>query len=292
MALKLLSEGAGTRRRGVWVLAVCAVVCLGALACEPSEAPDTEGGEQAGAVVAWVDGEPLAVEAVLSPRRLSGRSGREARVEAAVLDEIARLEARRRGLHEQPQVKQQLRQVRLDGRRREQEILRAALARQIVGDVEISEAELRRAYEQDERSYRDRQLRLREWSFESKQQARSALEGTGEAGALDPGEAVEVGPLSFRNPSRRYARAMGRLRTPGERVVIEAEGKWLVVELAEIETDAKLPFEEVREQLLRRLQGKRAEQLFEQQLRELRASADVRIDQAVLSDEELWRGLH
>jgi hypothetical protein len=289
--MRLLLERAGSRRWEAWRLTACAVACLGALACEPSEVPEAEGGEQVEAVVAWVDGEPLAVEAVLAARRLRGRGGREARVEAAVLDEIARLEARRRGLHEQPQVKTQLRQMRLEGRRREQEILRAALSKQIVGDVEISEAEIRRAYEQDERSYRDRQLRLREWSFESEHQARSALEGTGEAAALDPGEAVEVGPLSFRNPSRRYARAMGRLRIPGERVVIEAEGKWLVVELAEIETDAKLPFEEVRDQLLRRLQRKRAEQLFEQQLRELRASADVRIDRAVLSDEALWRGL-
>jgi hypothetical protein len=84
---------------------------------------------------------------------------------------------------------------------------------------------------------------------------------------------------------------MGRLRRPGERVVIEAEGDWLVVELVELDSDAKLPFEAVRDRLLQRLQRQRAEQMFEAQLQELRASADVRIDQTVLTDEELWRGL-
>jgi hypothetical protein len=275
----------------VLVLAACAVACLGALACEPSEAPEAEGGEPAEAVVAWIDGEPLALETVLAARPRGAGRKREARVEAVVLDEIARLEARRRGLHEQPQVERQLRQVRLNGQRRELEILRAALRERIVGDVEISEAELRRAYEVEERSFRDRQLRLREWSFESEQQARAALEGAGEEGALDSGEAVEVGPLSFRNPSRRYALAMGRLLIPGERVMIEADGKWLVVELVEIDTDTKLPFEEVRERLLRRLRVERAEEAFAARLRELRASADVRIDHAVIDDEALWRGL-
>jgi hypothetical protein len=250
---------------------------------------DADGEEQAEVVVAWVDGEGVGVEEVLAVRRPRGERGREAWIEAAVLDKIANLEARRRKLYEQPEVERALRSVRLQAMRREKQILRAALMKEIVQDAEISEQELRQAYQENERSYLDRQLRLRKWSFGSEREALDAFEGVAGADALDPGEATELGPVSLRNPPPSYARAMGRLRRPGERAVVEAEGEWLVLELAEFVTDAKIPFEEVRDRLLRKLQRDRTEKMFEEQLRELRASADVRIDQAVVSDEELWR---
>lgn len=287
--MRLLLDCAGTRRWDVWRLAACAVVCLGALACEPSEAPNAEGGKPAGPVVAWIDGEPITVEAVLATRPRGPAGDRAAKVDAAVLEEIACREARRQKLDEQPQVEWQLRQVRREARWREQQILRTALKQQIVGDVEIPEAELQRAYERDQNSFRDRLLQLREWSFDSEQQARSAVAGAGEAGVLDPGEAAEVGPISLNHPPPHYAMAVGELRRPGDRVVIGAGGKWLVVELAEPPVDAKLPFKQVRDRLLRALQKRQADQLFEKRLKKLRSSADVRVDQAVLSDDALWQ---
>jgi len=287
--LVLKRDRSGCRR--AWGLGAGVLACLGVAACQPSEVPDAEIAEPAEVVVAWVDGERVGVEDVLIARRRGGGADLDSRIELAVLDRVASLEARRRKLHQRPKVERALRDTRREIRRRELEILRAALKQEIVQDVEISEQELRQAYEEDERSYLERQLRFRRWSFESEEQARGALEGVEGADALDPAQATEEGPFSLRNPPPSYGRAMGRLRHPGERVVIQAEREWLVLELAGFVNDAKTPFEVVRDHLQRRLQRDRAEKVFEEYLRELRADADVRIDQSVVSDEELWRGL-
>jgi hypothetical protein len=287
--VRLMVERAGSRRRDVWIVAAGVVACLWVSACQPGGVRDAEDAEPTGVVVAWVDDEGIGLDEVLAIRPARGDEDREARIETAVLGKIANREARRRMLDEQPDVERALSNVRVQAMRREDQILREALKKELAKDVEISEEELRQAYQENERSYRDRQLRLREWSFATQREAQDAVEGVAGADALDPGEAVEPDPVSLRNPPAIYARVMGRLRHPGDRVVVEAKGKWLVLELVDFVTDARIPYEEVRDHVLRRLRRERAEEVFQERLRELRASADVRLDQAVVSDDELWQ---
>jgi hypothetical protein len=289
--VELVLKRYGIGCRFAWGLGACVLACLGVAACQSGEVSDAEPADPAEVVVAWVDGERIGVEDVLIARRRGGGADLDSRIELAVLDRVASLEARRRKLDQQPKVERVLRDTRRELKRRELGILRAELKKEIVQEVEISEQELRRAYEEDERSYLERQLRLRRWSFESEEQARGALEGVEGADPLDPAQAMEEGPISLRSPPPSYGREMGRLRRPGERVVIQTEREWLVLELAGFVDDAKTPFEVVRDHLQRRLQRDRAEKVFEEYLRELRADADVRIDQSVVSDEELWRRL-
>jgi hypothetical protein len=282
-------ERAGSRRRTVWVVAAGVVACLWVSACRPGEVRDAEDAEQTEVVVAWVEGEEVGVDEVLAVRRPRGDDHREARIEAAVLEKIANLEARKRMLHEKPDVERALRDVRLHAMRRENRVLREALKKDLVKGVEFSEEELRQAYRENELTYRDQQLRLRKWSFASQREAIDAVEGVAGAEALDPGKAVEPDPISFRNPPPIYSQVIRRLKSPGDRVVVKAKAKWLVLEFVELVTDARIPYKEVRDHVRRRLRGERAEEMFQERLRELRASADVRIDQAVVADEELWQ---
>ena len=168
--LVLKRDRSGCRR--AWGLGAGVLACLAVAACQPSEVPDAEIAEPAEVVVAWVDGERVGVEDVLIARRRGGGADLDSRIELAVLDRVASLEARRRKLHQRPKVERALRDTRREIRRRELEILRTALKQESVQDVEISEQELRQAYEEDERSYLERQLRFRRWSFESEEQAR------------------------------------------------------------------------------------------------------------------------
>lgn len=280
-------------RPKAWSLAVCSVACLGAPACQPADQPaetsNAGGGEPPGVVVAWVDGDGIGVDEVLAARFRRGGKDREAWLEAAVLDKVVSLEARRRKLHERPEVARALRDARLQAVRREKQILRAALKKEIVTDAEISEQELRKAYQERKGISIEIQPRLRQWSFLSEKKARDAVAGVKGAPSLIPGKATQVGPFSLRSPPPSYAKVARDLKRPGDRAVVEAEGKWLVLELVEYVADAKRPLAQVRDQLRQAVRSDRSEKAFEEQLQELRAGAEVRIDQAVLSDEELWR---
>jgi parvulin-like peptidyl-prolyl isomerase len=80
-----------------------------------------------------------------------------------------------------------------------------------------------------------------------------------------------------------------RLSEPGQRVVVEREGGFALLELVEVLPPAPPPFEEVREQIESELRAQKSAEAFARLSQELRAAAKVEIDEAMLKDNAAWQ---
>jgi parvulin-like peptidyl-prolyl isomerase len=80
-----------------------------------------------------------------------------------------------------------------------------------------------------------------------------------------------------------------RLGEPGQRIVVEREGDFALVELVEVLPPAPPPFEEVREQIESELRAQKAAAAFEELVATLRTAARLEIDEAVLKDDAAWQ---
>ncbi len=148
---------------------------------------------------------------------------------------------------------------------------------------------LRARYEQTQARYTERRLRLRRAAFPSAEAARAEDERLGADGRLDPASSEENGPAPVQKLMQLQMPGVMRLQEPGQRIVVEREGSFALVELAEVMPPAPLPFEEVREQLESELRAQKAAEAFAKLAQELRAAARLEIDEAVLKDEAAWQ---
>jgi hypothetical protein len=261
------------------------LVLLASGGCEkPSPSTDepglADGRQGATAIVARVAGEPVLVDEVLELGR-GERGDREQRVEAAIARRLAAVEARRRGVADDPELREKLAALRRRAELREQSLLRDALFRQIRDGLEVSEADLQEHYEKTKRRYFERQLRLRRVPFGSQPEAEAATDLPSEG-------SEEIGPAAIPRLPRSVLPEVFQLKQPGDRVVAEHEGTWAVVELVEVLPAVPLPLEKVRDRVETSLRTLRAQAQMTELLARLREEAGVEIDAAVLEDDALW----
>jgi peptidyl-prolyl cis-trans isomerase C len=255
------------------------IVLAAALGCSPPEAPGADSGSTAGRV-ATVEGETLAAEDLrLAPS--AGPEERERALDQAILRRLAAAEARRRGLDREPEVTAKLRAIEREARTRKEAALQAALFGSVREGLSPSEEALRAHYEATKLRYAERQLRLRRRPFASREAAERAL---GEVAPLEGEGAETIGPSPVRELPRTVLPEALRLERPGERSVAgSAEEGWSLIELAEVLPAEPRPFEAVRSEVEASLRQKEATAAFRALLDELRAEADVRVDEGALA---------
>lgn len=257
---------------------IAAGVVLLLLACEPQGvAPGTA--EKTTNVAAIVGGEAIEWEAVDTIAARRGIS-REQALDAAIREKLAVGEARRRGLAED-----ELEAVRRSAREREERLLRNALFAAVRDQLTLSEDELRAHYEKTKVGYFSRQLRLRVAVRDSREAAEGLDAELGAAGRLDPSSSDEVGPAPVEELPRSVLPAALQLREPGQRMVVETDAGWWLVELTEVMPAVPQPFEEVRDRVETNLRTLRAQEAHEQLIDRLRAEADVRVEKGASGPE-------
>lgn len=269
-------------RTASFALTVAAVVLVGCGLGEGPESPERAGG---GPVVARVGEAEIGVSE-LGPGEYEDVAERERRLEVVIARKLAAREARRRDLA--ATLSDQIAGIRRQARLAEEELLRDALFDHVRTSLELSPAELRAHYEQTKHRYGTPQVRVRVARFDSKgevDEARARLE----AGASLAGGAFEsVGPMPVGDLPAELLPEAARLREPGRHVVLERDGSWLLVELAERLAAAPRAYEAVRARVEDSLRTLRGQEAFRELVAELRRREGVEIVESVLVDDALW----
>lgn len=138
-------------------------------------------------------------------------------------------------------------------------------------DVLVTEAEMRAEYERVVALVSDQEYQVRHILVQHKEEADAALRRirAGEPfGAVahsvsrDPGSAMEGGDLGWNDPRNfvgEFSRAMVRLAPAGmTQEPVRSPFGWHVIEVTGVRKAVMPPFEEVKEQIARRLRQKRA----------------------------------
>lgn len=261
-----------------------------ALACGGEAKPGAAAGGAEDAsgsrVVARLNGEPLTIDDVRASSPGMMREDVRHAFDAAVARRLVADEARRRGLDATPDVQAQIAALRREAAAREELLLREALFASLGSEVSLGEDELRAQYkEAAPLRFAAPQLRLRRIAFPSAAAARAENERLGPDGRLDPAASEEIGPAPVEELMQQGVMGMMRLQEPGQRIVVDREGQYALLELVERLPAAPLPFEKVRPQLESQLRSQRAGEAFAKLVEELRAKAKLEVDQAVLEEE-------
>jgi len=269
------------------------VALMLALACGPqggdagTKAPAPPAGDSP--VVARLNGEPLTIGDLRSGFPGAMRGDRHHALDAAVARRLAAQEARRRGLDATGDVRAQVEALRREAAAREEALLGDALQASLAAQLAVSDDELRARYEQTKGRYTERRLRLRRVVFPSAAAARAENERLGADGRLDPAASEEIGPAPVQKLMQMGLRGLMRLREPGQRILVEREADFALIELVEVLPPAPPPFEEVREQIASELRAQKAAEAFVKLAAELRAAARLEIDEAVLQNDAVWQ---
>ena len=275
------------RRGRAWRRGAGACLAL-ALAGACDRGPDSERAAQEGAVsasetlvVARVDGQAVTAQDLSAERPGVGAARPAAQLERVVVRKLAAAEARRRGLAEAPEIEQELERIRRRAAARQEALLRDALFDLLRAEVELDEAALREHYEQSRGRYLRRELALRVWRFANRdaaERARAKLEADEGLAAPEP----EVhGPAPAREFPPELARAAVGLGAPGERTLVETEAGAALVELTASERRVA-PFDAVRDRVETSLRTLQAQEAWSELVEELRAEADLEIDEVAL----------
>jgi len=255
------------------------MLLVAAMACSPAGNRGA-GSSDAANRVATIDGEPLLADVL----RFSPGASEEARgraLDQAILRRLAAAEARRRGLDAQPELAETIRGIEREARVREEAALQGALFASVRDGLVLPEEALRAHYEATKVRYAERQLRLRRRAFPSRAAAERSL---AEGAALD-GEGDEtLGPSRLTDlPRTVLPEALG-LEGPGARAIAGSDEEgWSLIELAEVLPAEPRAFEAVRAEVDASLRQKEATAAFRTLLDELRAKADVRVDEDALA---------
>jgi hypothetical protein len=253
-----------------------AILCVAALpACEAPRGDDRP-------VIATVGEHRLFVDDVPGPRDLADR---RRSLDAVIARVLAAESARDRGLAEAAEVAPRLEALRRRALASEEALLRDALFQTLRDELKPTETDLRRHYEVTRLRYAERQVGLLWWPAPSADAARAQAQ----AAKLDRKKVETIGPVSVSDLPPKVVPEVFHLTKPGDRLAAgsEAEG-FGVVELAEVLPAVTLPFERVRgrvEESWRTLEGQRA---FAKLIEELRAEAEIEIDEAALANDALW----
>jgi hypothetical protein len=204
------------------------------------------------------------------------------KLEMLVMRKLAAEEARRRGLADDPKVRDKIAQFRNSAQMWEEGLLRNTLYNAIRIGLTFSEAEQRSYFEANRNAFTAPHWKLRIQKFAGEAEARAAAEKLGPAGRLDPAQAESIGPLSAQELPLPILPALPMLKQPGDRQVLDLGDTWALVELEEHVSSAPLSFEAARDKVDRDLRAVRAEEALNQELARLRAE-QVTIEQAALA---------
>lgn len=232
-----------------------------------------------------------AAELVLAARP-GFEESRAARLERAIGTALLAQEARERGIADEPEVRAQLALVRARAALEEDALLAQALFERERTGAAPSEAELSAHYEQTQGRYLVRMMRLRVAKLASRAAAEALHKKLGKSGRLDPANSEAVGPTEIQRLPREVLPEVLGLHAPGDRVVAgNALEGFSLVELVEYLPAAPRPFAEVREQVAREVSTTGALGAMEARAKELRAEAQVEIDEAALNDDAAFAEL-
>lgn len=249
--------------------ALLVAVALLASGCGSSESQQSEP-----AVVARVNGEPIALaeDGTVSPQMPDAM---RSRVDAAAARHLAAAEAIRRGLAAGDSAGP----VSV----REEEKLRDALYASMRDSLELGDDELRAHYEKTRVRYVTPQVSLRRKAFAGEADARNEERRLGAAGRIAADDSDEIGPAPVDGlPASVMPEALS-LTAPGQRIVLTRDGRWWLVELAELHAAEPRPFEAVRARVEQSLRMLRAQSLFRAEIERLRSEAQIAIDQEALA---------
>ena len=204
------------------------------------------------------------------------------RLEVLVRRKLALVEARRRGLENDPKVRGEIEEIRQNALRQEEGVLRNALFNSIRLGLQVSEEDLRAQYEKTKDRYLERQWSLRTQSFASEDEARAADKELGANGRLDPKQSEAPGPLPAEKLTRAVLVILHELKQPGDRKIVALD-RWTIVELVEYLPAAQIPFDAVRDKVELNLRAIRAEEILGEELDKARSEIGVTIDEAALA---------
>ncbi len=221
--------------------------------------------------VARVNGEPVAIAPLTAADSATPAAARR-KIDLAITRHLAAGEAVRRGLtNGSPSTALSI---------KDEERLRDALFASMRDSLELNEPELRAHYEKTKLRYASRQVVLRRKPFASEAEARAADRQLGATGRLTGEGSETLGPAPVESlPASVLPEALS-LRAPGQRAAVQREGRWALVELAEIRASESLPLESVRAQVEQSLRLIRAQAAFHAELERLRSEADIEIGAA------------
>ena len=216
-------------------------------------------------------------------------AARRRSLDAAIARILAADAARARGVADRGEVQAKLDALRRRALASEETLLRDALFQTVRDELQPTDADLHAHYEATKLRYAERQVRLRWWPLPSADAARAAAAAKAQSLALSLEKAESIGPIAPSDFPAKVVPEVFHLSKVGDRLAAgsEAEG-FGVVELVEILPAVTLPFEAVRgrvEESWRTLEGQRA---FAKLIAELRAKADIEIDEAALANDALW----
>ena len=210
------------------------------------------------------------------------------RLEVLVSRKLAAVEARRRGLADDPKTRAKIAEFRRNLATWEEGLLRNALYNSIRQGVTPSEEAVRAHFEKTKKRYIEGQSELRLRTFASEAEARSAAKALGATGRLDPAQSESLGPAPIEQLPADLQAVVRQLARPGDRQIVDRAGVWTLVELEAYDANALPPFETVRVRVEQDLRAVLAEDAMNAELAKLRAE-QVKIDEAALANFEQER---
>jgi len=262
-----------------WLGALLGLLAI--LACEkPSQEAVEATGPPKSVVLARVGDEVVTVEDLgFMPVRVNPAI----KLEMLVMRKLAAVEARRRGLAEEPKTRAKLAEFRNNALTWEEGLLRNALYNSIRLGLTFSEAELRAHFEKTRNRYTGPQWELLVRKFASEAEARAAAADLGATGRLDRAQSEALGPVPADQLPPDLLPVLPLFKQPGDRQVLDLAGGWSVVELGAHLPAAPLAFEAAREKVDQDLRAVRAEEILKAELARLRVE-QVTIDEAALAN--------
>ena len=275
---------AKTRRIYFQALLIAAAVLSG---CSNEVADESRSIPDGASVVARV-GDVAITRAELIAAN-SGNSGSTAESRRQTLDatidtRMAAREARRRGLHEAPDVATKILTIRIEAQKRERELLRDALYDSVRSELPVTESELQNHYQTTQRRYAKRQIVVGRTEYSSHLEASNALKAKPASPSTE-----RLGPLPLAKLPASVLPEAARLRKIGDRGLAEADdGTWSVIELIEILAAEPLAFAEVREAVEKNYRVRKGNEAFRALLDHLRDDVEIVINEQALQHNDNW----
>ena len=254
---------------------------LSALACGPTSTEvDASAPPAAGGVVLARIGDDVITTEDLGP--LPPKAIPANRLDVLIRRRLAIIEARRRGLENEPKVKAAIEELHRNALNQEEGLLRNALFNSIRLGLTVTEEDLLAHYEATKERYLERQWALRMQGFENEDAALAANAALGANGRLDPTQSEAPGPLPADKLPRGVLPILHELVSPGDRRVVPLD-RWTIVELEAYLPAAQLSFEVVRPKVELSLRAIRAEEQLRAELQRVRTEMNVTVDEAALA---------
>jgi hypothetical protein len=201
---------------------------------------------------------------------------------------LAAVEARRRGLADDPKTRAKIAEFRRNLATWEEGLLRNVLYNSIRQGMTLSEEVVRAHYEKTKKRYIEGRSELRLRTFASEAEARSAAKALGATGRLDPATSESLGPAPIEQLPADLQPVVRQLAQPGDRRIVDRAGVWTLVELEAYDANALPAFETVRVRVEQDLRAVLAEDAMNTELAKLRTE-QVKIDEAALANFEQER---